>query len=107
MVKHSTEAELYANYSPAIALIDFIVYVLSTTSFWLGVSPLSIMSDTYENIVRGSTVTANQGQHQEQIRRLKLELYEQKQTICTLNEQIQKLNADIDKLSGRLESIGL
>ena len=38
-------------YSPTISLIDFIVYILSTISFWLGIAPLSILFDIYDRIV--------------------------------------------------------
>ena len=39
----SPKPEIHSIYKPSLLLIDFVVYILSTVGFWLGVAPLSIL----------------------------------------------------------------
>ena len=101
-------------YSPSISLIDFIVYILSTISFWLNVAPLSILFDIYDRILRKIETDRHgqsQGQyhrnrrrHADQIQRLRTELNAQDQR---LNEQERRHRLELDTLRMRMDRMNI
>lgn len=95
MLKTSTHPYTYSTYTPALSLTDFVVYVLSTFSFWLGIAPLTLMFKVGARVYR-------KRDHRCKCGRLQRQLAEQK-TIIAKHETVMQLHSNkLDQLSAQL-----
>ena len=81
----------YVTYNPSLVVIDFVVYVLSTISFWLGIAPLTMMLDIRKWFEKRKK--RNQTHLENSVRKLRN---------TELNEIIHQLINDINNLKAKV-----